>query len=40
MKKYYAMLISALILMGCNTMQGVGRDVQLVGEKVESAAKR
>ncbi|RJF98866.1 entericidin A/B family lipoprotein [Noviherbaspirillum saxi] len=36
----FAAALSAFILMGCNTVQGVGKDVKKVGEVVESAAKR
>jgi predicted small secreted protein len=34
------LLLSALALAGCNTVQGVGKDVRKVGEVVENAAKR
>jgi predicted small secreted protein len=41
MKKNVLMLmISALTLIGCNTMQGLGKDIKTAGEKVEGAAKR
>ncbi|MEC4721059.1 entericidin A/B family lipoprotein [Noviherbaspirillum sp. CPCC 100848] len=42
MKTMFALLLSALVLVlaGCNTVQGVGKDVRKVGEVVESAAKR
>lgn len=44
MKKMIAlclMLISMSISMtGCNTMQGFGKDVKKVGEKVEDAARK
>lgn len=40
MKKFFLLLIAAAALMGCNTMQGVGQDVQKVGSAVEKAAKR
>jgi predicted small secreted protein len=41
MKKNILMLmISALTLIGCNTMQGLGKDIKTAGEKVEGAAKR
>jgi predicted small secreted protein len=36
----FALLLSALVLAGCNTVQGVGKDVRKVGEVVENAAKR
>lgn len=32
--------IAALALAGCNTMAGVGKDVQKAGEKLEDAAKK
>ena len=35
-----AAVLSTLVLMGCNTVQGVGKDVRKVGEVVESAAKK
>ena len=30
----------ALAVVGCNTVRGVGQDVQKVGEKIEDAAKK
>lgn len=33
-----AMLLCAIVLAGCNTVAGAGKDVQKVGEKVEEAA--
>jgi len=41
MKKAFSFfLITALLaLAGCNTVQGVGKDVQKAGEAVENAAK-
>lgn len=43
MKRLTAMLLLALFSMGtlsaCNTMAGVGEDVQKVGEKVEDKAE-
>jgi entericidin A len=32
--------ITALALAGCNTMQGIGKDVQKAGEKIEDASKK
>ena len=34
-----ALLLCAMVLAGCNTVAGAGKDVQKVGEKVEEAAK-
>jgi predicted small secreted protein len=42
MKKLTLILatIAALAIAGCNTMAGVGKDVQKAGEKLEDAAKK
>ncbi|MEN9868668.1 MAG: Entericidin EcnA/B family [Pseudomonadota bacterium] len=43
MKKIFSiaiLMIFATGLMGCNTVAGIGKDVQKVGEKVEGAAKK
>jgi entericidin A len=40
MKKLLVVLVSGLVLCGCNTFQGVGKDVKKVGEVVENAARR
>lgn len=31
---------AAVVLGGCNTLEGAGKDIQKVGEKIEDAAKR
>ncbi len=33
-------LAIAFALAGCNTVQGVGQDIQKAGEKIEGAAKK
>ncbi|MBE0619585.1 MAG: entericidin A/B family lipoprotein [Burkholderiales bacterium] len=33
-------LVAALVLSGCNTMQGVGKDLKQGGEAIERAAKK
>ncbi len=33
-------LAAAVVLGGCNTIQGAGKDIQKAGEKIEDAAKR
>ena len=42
MKRYAVLMLLALFsiaaLSGCNTVKGVGKDVQKVGEKVEDAS--
>jgi predicted small secreted protein len=40
MKNLFALLVSAFILMGCNTVQGFGKDVKKAGEVVEHAAQK
>lgn len=40
MKKLVVLMFPALVLAGCNTIQGVGKDVRKAGEAVENAAKR
>jgi entericidin A len=37
MKKAFALSLIALFLAGCNTISGVGRDVQKVGQVVTGA---
>ena len=37
MKKLFALLIATVILSGCNTASGIGRDVQKVGQVVTGA---
>jgi entericidin A len=40
MKKVITLSVIAILLAGCNTVAGFGRDVEKVGSKVESAAKK
>jgi predicted small secreted protein len=40
MKNLFALLVSAFILVGCNTVQGFGKDVKKAGEVVEHAAQK
>lgn len=41
MKKIYIMLaIIFFALTGCNTMHGIGKDVEKLGEKVQDASKK
>ena len=39
MKHITLILIAAFALAGCNTMEGIGRDVKKGGEAIERAAK-
>ena len=40
MKNFFALMIALCVLAGCNTVQGFGKDIQKVGEKMEGAAKK
>ncbi|MBI1889135.1 MAG: entericidin A/B family lipoprotein [Burkholderiales bacterium] len=40
MTRIMAMLIFALAFAGCNTFQGIGKDVKKAGQVVEDAAKK
>ncbi|MBE5313903.1 MAG: entericidin A/B family lipoprotein [Xanthomonadales bacterium] len=35
-----ALALGLLVLAGCNTIQGAGKDLQRAGEKIEEAARR
>jgi predicted small secreted protein len=36
----FVLLACAFVLAGCNTVRGLGQDVQRAGEVVENAAKK
>ncbi len=40
MKTLFAALALTLLLAGCNTVKGVGQDVQKAGEKIEDTATK
>ncbi len=40
MKKLVLMFAALVVLAGCNTMQGLGKDVERLGEKVQDASKK
>jgi predicted small secreted protein len=39
MKNIILFVIAALFLAGCNTVEGIGKDVKKSGEVIEKAAK-
>jgi entericidin A len=39
-KSFCFVLLAVLFLGGCNTVEGFGRDVEKVGDKIEKGAKR
>ncbi len=41
MKRFlFASLAALYLLAGCNTIEGMGKDIQKGGEKIEEAAKK
>jgi len=36
----FALLAALYLLAGCNTIEGMGKDIQKGGEKIEDAAKK
>jgi len=40
MKKLIASLAVLLLLTGCNTVAGMGKDIQKAGDSIEGAAKK
>ena len=40
MKPAIALFATLLLLAGCNTVEGIGKDVKKAGETVEQAAKK
>lgn len=37
--KAIALLLAVFVLAGCNTVEGIGKDLKKGGEKIEKAAK-
>ncbi len=40
MSKLFSGIVILLVLAGCNTMQGLGKDVKAGGEALERASKK
>jgi predicted small secreted protein len=40
MKKIIFLMLLGLTLAGCNTVKGIGQDLQKAGETIEGAAKK
>ena len=40
MKKVAILLAALVVLAGCNTMEGLGKDIKKGGEKLEKAAEK
>ena len=39
-KMLFILSVMSLLLTGCNTIQGIGKDVEKLGEKVQDAGKK
>ncbi len=39
-KKLLALIAAAALLAGCNTVRGMGQDLQRAGDAIENAAKK
>ncbi|MCW5623017.1 MAG: entericidin A/B family lipoprotein [Burkholderiales bacterium] len=35
-----AMVVAAVLMQGCNTMEGIGKDIGAAGDKIEDTAKK
>lgn len=40
MSKWVLLIVSIFLLAGCNTINGLGKDVEKLGEKVQGASKK
>ena len=40
MKKLFVIVATLAMLSACNTFEGMGKDIQKAGEKIEDAAKK
>ena len=40
MKKCLLLIVSVALLTACNTINGIGKDVEKLGEKVQGASKK
>jgi predicted small secreted protein len=39
MKRVIMLMVAMMVLAGCNTMAGVGKDVEKAGEAIQKSAK-
>ena len=40
MKVFLSLAAAALLLVGCNTFEGLGKDISKAGETIENASKK
>ncbi len=39
MKRFLALMLTTMVLVGCNTINGVGKDIEKAGEAVQDTTK-
>lgn len=39
MKRFLALVLTVIVLVGCNTINGVGKDIEKAGEAVQKSSK-
>ncbi len=40
MKRLFVLMATLVVLAGCNTMAGLGKDMEKAGEKIQEKAKK
>ena len=40
MKRFFVLMATIVVLAGCNTMAGLGKDMERAGEKIQDKAKK
>ena len=40
MTRFLSLMAVAFLLVGCNTFEGLGKDISKAGDKIEEAAKK
>ena len=40
MKRFFVLMMTIVVLAGCNTMAGLGKDMERAGEKIQDKAKK
>jgi predicted small secreted protein len=39
-KRLFVLIATIVVLAGCNTMAGLGKDMEVAGEKIQAKAKK
>jgi predicted small secreted protein len=39
-KRFFVLMVTIAVLAGCNTMAGLGKDMERAGEKIQDKAKK